>query len=92
MVVVEKMVAFAIAYGGEFEWNNVIKFYILKACVCVSTSLKKKKIVENDPTHSWCLRWQMADAKEVCAVDFMLFYSWGYCLIGCLPKPEGQWW
>lgn len=43
MVVVEKMVAFAIVYGGEFEWNNVIKFYILKACVCVSTIFKKKK-------------------------------------------------
>lgn len=35
----------------------------------------KRKIVENDPSHSWCLRWQMADANEVCAVDFMLFYS-----------------
>lgn len=77
MVVVENMLAFAVACGAEFELSRVTKFHILKVLyMCVSAILKrKKKILGNDPTHSWFLRWQMAGANEVYAVDFMLFYS-----------------
>lgn len=58
-----------------------MKFYIFKVFVCVCKCQFKQKRLENDATHSWCLKWQTADANEVCAVDVLLFYSYGYNLI-----------
>lgn len=44
MVVVENMLAFAVACGAEFELSHVTKFHILKVLyVCVSAILKRKK-------------------------------------------------